>query len=140
MPPLTPLFKRPFAKANRSGTHIAIDVPIHPVIIPRPISRQQSAFIKIDDVGLEAETDMRLGSRSLNLMIARESEDIVLNQIRFAVMLMKASVRGAINDIALHQDTAAPFIKINPPATILNSGDIMPEIVYNLRSRLLPNV
>src|SRR5438552_295881 len=80
---------------------------------------------------------MRFGSSALKLMVAREREDVIAHNIRFAVMLMKASVSRAIDDIVFGEDAAAAFIKINSPPAVANTGNIVPEIVSDDRPGLI---
>ena len=96
-----------------------------------PIAPQQDAGIKIDDVGLEAEAGMVFGAGALELVVAGEGEDVVAEEVGFAVVLMEAAVGGAIDDVAFGQNAAAAFIEIDAPTAVAEAGDVMPEIVAN---------
>src|SRR6267142_1761793 len=74
---------------------------------------------------------MRFRSRALDLMIPRESEDIVQQNVRLAIMLMKTAVRCSIHQIALIQDAAAAFIVVNSPTAVAPTGHIVPQVVDN---------
>jgi len=65
-------------------------------------------------------TKVKLGGArpgALDLVIAREGEDVVADGVGRAVVLVKSAVGGAIDDVALGQDAAAAFVKVDaqPP-------------------------
>src|SRR6266568_6606834 len=133
MPALAPLLQRGAGEAHsiraRLGSSVEINVPVHPVVVIGPIPGQQIAGAEINDVGLEAETEMRLGTRALKLIIAAESEDIVADDVGLAVMLMKPAVGRAINNVAFGEDAAAAFVEIDAPAAVAHTRDVVPQIV-----------
>src|ERR1035437_4961585 len=108
MPPLLPLLPGAGAEAQlfRLGvrTGIEIEVPVHLIVVSRPIAREQTAGVIIDDVVGEGEAGVRLWAGALKLVVASEGEDVVTDDVGFAVVLMEPAVRGAIDDIALSQD------------------------------------
>src|SRR5712691_5928071 len=122
MPALAPLGEIGWSEAKRIGLRIRagvkIQIPIQLVIVVRPVAREQCARIEIDDICLEGETDVRLGPAALKLSVASESEDIIPHDVRFAVVLVKATVGSAIDDVVLGEDAAAAFVEVNSPAAI----------------------
>src|SRR5207245_982199 len=124
---------RSFAESQRISfsvwPRIEVHVPIRLEIVIRPFARQQTAGVEIDDVGLEGEADVRLYARALELMVAGESKDVVADNVRLAVVLVKPSVSCAIDHVVFGHDAAAAFIKINPPAAVTRRRDIMPQVV-----------
>src|ERR1044071_750763 len=70
-------------------------------------------------------------------MIASEGENIIPDHVGLAIMLVKAAVSRAVNEVALGENAAAAFIEINAPAAVSNSGDIMPKVVDDAGARLL---
>ena len=75
---------------------VEIDIPIHFIVVPRQVASQQAAGVEINDVGYEAEAEVRLRAGALNLVVARESEDIVADDVGRAVVLMKSAVRMTV--------------------------------------------
>src|SRR5882672_12771535 len=112
-------------------THIEIKVPIHFVGIRGPVPRPQAAGVIVNNVGKEAEANVRFDARALNLLVAAERKDVVADEIRFAVVLMKAAVGSAINQVALGQNAAGAFVEIDSPAAVTVARDVMPQIVHN---------
>ena len=102
-----------------------------------PFALEQDAGIEIDDIGFEAEAEVRFDARALELMVAREREHIVPDHVRFAVMLVKASVRRAINYVAFSQNPTASFIEIDSPAAITRCRNVMPKVVDDSGAGLL---
>jgi len=101
---------------GRAGPGVKIDIPVHHVFVVFSIPSRATRLVEIDDIGLKTEADVRLGPASLDLLIARKREDVVAEEIRRAVVLVEPAVGGAINHIALGEDAAAAFVKIDAPA------------------------
>src|SRR5205085_2123473 len=108
MTSLAPLFQRTVTECHsfRVWPRIEIDIPVDHKVRSRPIARQQRTRIEIDNVRCKTETDMRLIARSLKLLIASKSEDVVPNHIRLAVMLMKSAVSRSIDHVACRKNSA----------------------------------
>src|ERR1051326_5982242 len=127
-------------EAHRIGpgalTRVEIDIPIHLIVVVGPIATEQNAGIEAHNIGLKAETQVGLGARALELVVAREGEDVVSNEVGFAVMLMETAMRRAINEVALGKNPAAALIEINAPAAVPDAGDVVPQIVTNNGARL----
>src|SRR5438477_261930 len=70
-------------------------------------------------------------------MVAGEGEDVVPEEISFAIVLVKTAVSGAIDEIAFGHYATAAFIEINAPTAITKAGDVVPQIVADNRARLL---
>src|SRR5437899_3296135 len=101
-----------------------------------PFAPEQGAGIEINDVGFEAEAEVRLDARVLELMVARKGKHVVPNHVRLPVVLVEASVRRAINYVALSQNPTGSFIEIDSPTAITRCRNIMPEVVDNPGARL----
>src|ERR1041385_5119945 len=72
----------------------------------------------------------------LNLLVTAKSKNVVKNAIGFPIVLVKAAVRGAIDKIALRENTAAAFIKIDSPASVTSSRYIVPQVIDDLAAGL----
>jgi len=140
MPALAPLRPRAWPERERFRfrfqSRVEIKIRIDFIIIARPITLQQLARVKINDVGLEAEAEVRFRTCALNLMVPREGKYVVADNVRGAVMLMETAVGGAINQVALGHNAAGAFVEVNPPAAILQPRNIMPQIIPNDGARL----
>ena len=118
------------------GTRIKIDVPVHAILVVRPITPEQHPLLEVNDVRLKRKTHMRLGPRALELVVAAEGKNIISHDVGCAVVLVKPAVRRAVNQITLGNDAAAAFIEIDTPAAILPTGDVVPKVVADPRSGL----
>src|SRR5436190_598150 len=74
--------------------------------------------------------------RTLKLLVAGEGKDIVPDDVRLTVVLVKTAVRGTIDHVALDQDAAAAFISVDTPAPVFRGGNVVPEVVDHPRAGL----
>ena len=116
---------------------VEVEVPIHEVVVVRPVAGQQRAGVEIDYVGHEAEAAVRLRAGALNLVVMRESEDVVPDDVGLAIVLVEPAVSRAIDDVVLGQDAAAAFVEVDAPAAIADARDVMPQVAADDRARLL---
>ncbi len=72
---------------------------------------------------------MLFDARGLYLVQLAESEDIVANDIFFAVVLVKAAGLGVIDEIVLHDDIAAALVGVKAPAAVAVGIDIVKDVV-----------
>src|ERR1035437_5965548 len=129
--PLLPLLPGTRSQGQLSwlgvGAGVEVEVPSHLIVlVARPVASQQGAGVEIDKVGDEAEAEVRLRTGALNLVVAREGEDVVAEDVRLTVVLVKPAMRRAVNDIVLGQDAAAAFVEVDAPAAVANGRDVMP--------------
>ena len=58
------------------------------------------------------------GPRALELGLAAEGEDVVLDVVLLAVVLVEAAGAGAVDEVVLHHDAAGALVGIEAPAAV----------------------
>jgi hypothetical protein len=88
-----------------AGIPVQVTVQRNAVGAARPDVAQEFPSAVVNDVALECERAVRLVSRSHDLRVAAEREDVVPNDIVAAIVLMESAVARAIHEVVLQQDS-----------------------------------
>src|SRR5207249_3677455 len=65
-----------------------------------------------------------------------ESKNVISQNIFAPVMLMKSSALTPVDDVALKNNSAAPFIRVKAPAAVRERVDVVNEIIADHRAGL----
>ena len=72
---------------------------------------------------------MVFGASGLDLVQFAKGKDIVADDIFSAVVLVEAAGLGVVNQVILHNDTAAALIGIKSPAAVGVGIDIVEDVI-----------
>src|SRR5271157_1828211 len=80
---------------------------------------------------------MIFNPRPLDLGIASIGEDVVAEGVLLAVMLVKATVRGAIDEVVLRQNMRRSLVEVDAPSAILQARDVVEAVEADDRTFLV---
>ena len=95
----------------------------------RPRTVKEFAFFPIHDVAFEGETAVSFFPRAPELRLFAKSEDVIADDILAPVVLMKAAVLGAVNNVVLKQDLAAAFVGIESPTAVRKARHVVTQVI-----------
>ncbi len=101
-----------------------------------PVAGEDFAGIETDDVVREDEAAMGFGPRALQLGLGVEGEDVVVDEVGFAVMLVETGALAAIDDVAFEHDSGTAFVGVKAPRAVFEFRDVVNEVVAEDRSGL----
>src|SRR6266850_4046693 len=87
-------------RSFRPEPRIPVNILIDRVLIPRPITPEQYTGVEVNNVRFESKTRVWLGPGPLQLMVPGESKDVVAQQVRLTIVLVKATVGRSENQVA----------------------------------------
>ena len=85
---------------------------------------------------------MGLGARATDLGGLAENKDVISNHVFTAIMLVEATVLGAVHKVIFNQDAAAAFVRIGAPAAVavLVARNIVAELPRSTVPGCTPSV
>ena len=118
--------------------HLAAIVPVAVVAgddasVPIPLGKRRVG-IPPDDVALEAEADVVLDPRPLQLPVAGRSKDVVGDEVVFAVVLVETPRRRMMDDVVADHDPTRPLVGVQPPAAVVVADNVVDQIPLNGRA------
>jgi len=131
-----PVGKRPAVKLDQRPTGAVIQVRVEVIVMVSPSAIEQPALRPINDVALEGEAAVRLILRATNLCLLAQGKDVVLNAIVPAIVLVKAAVFGPIDNVVFNQDIARAFVRIDAPAAVSVTGNVVADVIALNGARL----
>src|SRR5436190_12212960 len=105
-------------------------------MLVRPVSDEQIARIEVHEVVRKDERNVRLRPGAHQLILFAESKNVISQNIFAPVMLMKSSALTPVDDVALKNNSAAPFIRVKAPAAVRERVDVVNEIIADHRAGL----
>ena len=77
---------------------------------------------------------MVLDPRPLQLPVAGRSQDVVGDEVVFAVVLVETPRRRMMDDVVAHHDPARTFVGVQPPAAVVVADDVVDQIPLDGRA------
>ncbi len=112
---------------------LVVDVPeavfIHLDFDAVPGAAHQGALVEDDNVIGKGEGLVLFDASGLDLVVFGEGEDVVADDIFFAVVLVEAAGFGAVNDVIFHMDSGGAFVGVESPAAVAPGVDIVHDVV-----------
>ena len=102
--------------------------PVRPV----PPDRRRGG-IPPDKVALEPEAGVVLDPRALQLPVASFGEDVVLDQVVPAVVLVEPAGGRPQHQVAAQDDAGRTLVGVEPPAAILPAGHVVNQVSLDHR-------
>src|SRR6185369_14721331 len=90
---------------------------------------EQGTVIPVNNVVLEGEGEVWLGSCECDLALFTEGQDVVAKNILFPVMLVHTAVTHVINQVVFIKDARAAFIGIQTPAPITGGVNVVDDVI-----------
>ena len=115
---------------------IEVNVVVDFVTVAGPIAAKKAAGIEVNNIVCEDETDVGFIAGALQLGLAVERENVVIDEIGFAVMLVETVALTAVNDVAFQHDSRTAFVGVKPPAAIDGDVHIVDEVIAENRAGL----
>jgi hypothetical protein len=110
---------------------IAIVIHVNSDFCPRSV--QKDTFVVVDNVVLESKGEVVLHACRLDLVEFAESEDVIADDVFFAVMLMEAAVLYVVNEVVFHSDSRAALVGIQSPSAVSIGVYVMDHVVADCR-------
>ena len=126
---LLPVGKGHPGEGDGTAAPVPVHVVVHGELADGPVAVQEVARVPKDDVALEREGKMVFGAGALHLGRGRIREDVVLNQVVLAVVLVEAAGLGVVHDVVFRHNVRRALVEVDPPAAIGGRQDVVNEVV-----------
>ena len=83
----------------------------------------------VDDVACEAEGAVRFDAGALGLKAVGEGEDVVADDIFFAVVLVETAGACVVDEVVFHEDAGGAFVGVEAPAAVGVGIDVVEDVV-----------
>jgi hypothetical protein len=110
---LSPISKRLSTKVDGTALRPKIQVVIKLVMAVIPFAVKEGTVSPIKDVVFENETGVIFVVGPSELGILAQREDIVANDVVATIILMKASVLSAVNNVVFDKNIAAALVSVD---------------------------
>ena len=93
-------------------------------------------LIPSDDIPLDERGAVTFRAAGVKVGITRVGKNIIPYPEVFAVVGGESCMTGAVNEIAFDEEFTTAFIRVNAPATVTVTTDMVDDITFNRRARL----